>query len=207
MRLATALLASLALVAPATQLVVASDPQTRLSVSDLYTHTFEVDFPADQKIRLDLRSGDNRIVGTDAHKISIHVSGKKAENARDLTASFKHFGNHADLRIYGGGTNNEVEMTIEIPKSSDLYIRMPFGDLTLEGVSGDKDVELHAGDLTIAVGDAADYRHVDASVLTGDIEAEPFGESHGGLFRSFQKTGTGRYKLHAHLGAGDLTLR
>jgi hypothetical protein len=146
-------------------------------------------------------------VGTDAHKISIRVTGRKAENARDLTASFKHFANHADLRISGGGANNEVQMTIEIPKSSDLYIRMPFGDLTVEGVSGDKDVELHAGDLSIEVGAAADYAHVDASVLTGDLEARPFGESHGGLFRSFQKSGTGRYKLHAHLGAGDLTLR
>jgi hypothetical protein len=173
----------------------------------LYSHTFDVDFPADQKLRLDLRSGDNRIVGSDAHKISIHVSGRKAENARDLTASFKYFGNHATLRVSGGTTNNEVQMTIEVPKSSDLFVRMPFGDLTVEGVSGDKDVELHAGDLTISVGAPTDYGHVDASVLTGDIDAQPFGETHGGLFRSFQKAGTGRYKLHAHVGAGDLTLR
>src|SRR5271154_7311894 len=111
MRLATTLLVALTLLTPATRLVEASDTQTRLSVSDLYSHTFDVDFPADQKLRLDLRSGENRIVGTDAHKISIHVSGKKAENARDLTANFKHIGNHADLHIYGGGTNNEVEIT------------------------------------------------------------------------------------------------
>jgi hypothetical protein len=84
---------------------------------------------------------------------------------------------------------------------------MPFGDLTVEGVSGDKDVELHAGDLNIEVGDANDYRRVDASVNAGDISAGPFGEARDGLFRSFQKTGDGRYKLHAHLGAGDLTLR
>jgi hypothetical protein len=36
---------------------------------------------------------------------------------------------------------------------------------------------------------------------------EPFGESHGGLFRSFRKSGTGKYKLVAHVGAGELTLR
>jgi hypothetical protein len=88
-----------------------------------------------------------------------------------------------------------------------LYVRMPAGDLTVEGVSGDKDVELHFGDLTIAVGNAADYSHVDASVMSGDLEAAPFGESHGGLFRSFEKSGSGKYKLHAHVGAGDLTLR
>jgi hypothetical protein len=48
---------------------------------------------------------------------------------------------------------------------------------------------------------------VEASVTTGGLEAAPFGESHGGLFRSFHKEGNGKYKLYAHVGAGDLTLR
>jgi hypothetical protein len=68
-------------------------------------------------------------------------------------------------------------------------------------------VELHEGHLTIGVGDPADYAHVEASVTTGAIEASPFGESHGGMFRSFEKSGRGKYKLVAHVGAGDLTLR
>jgi len=114
--------------------------------------------------------------------------------------------NDADLRIFGGPKNN-LEVTIEIPSSAMLFIRMSAGDLSVEGVSGDKDVELYAGDLTISVGDAADYGHVDASVLSGDLEAAPFHESHGGLFRSFEKHGAGKYRLHAHVGAGDLTLR
>ena len=50
-------------------------------------------------------------------------------------------------------------------------------------VTGNKDIELHAGDLTIGVGDPTDYAHVQASVTTGDIDAKAFGESHGGLFR------------------------
>jgi len=66
---------------------------------------------------------------------------------------------------------------------------------------------LSAGDLTIEVGNAADYSHVRASVNTGDIDASPFGESRGGLFRSFEKFGKGKYKLMAHVGAGDLTLK
>jgi hypothetical protein len=66
---------------------------------------------------------------------------------------------------------------------------------------------LHAGELIIDVGDASDYSRVDASVYSGGLEASPFGESHGGLFRSFHKGGNGRYHLHAHVGAGDLTLQ
>jgi hypothetical protein len=109
--------------------------------------------------------------------------------------------------VSSGAIKDGPEIIVEVPKTSDLFVRMPFGDLTLEGVTGDKDVELHAGDLSIEVGNAADYGRVDASVNAGDINAGPFGESRDGLFRSFQKTGAGRYKLHAHLGAGDLMLR
>jgi hypothetical protein len=93
-----------------------------------------------------------------------------------------------------------------LPKNCDLYLRVPAGDVTVTGISGNKDIELHAGDLSIHVGDPSEYSHVDASVNAGDVEAVPFGESHSGLFRSFKKSGSGRYRLHAHVGAGDVSL-
>jgi hypothetical protein len=205
MRLRTILLASLTTVAAAL-LVSADTPQTKLSVTNLYDHPFDVDFSSGQQIRLDFRSGEFRIVGSDANKISVRATGPNAEKAREMTVTFKHFGYHADLQISRGALKDGPAITVEVPKVSGLFVRMPFGDLTVEGVSGDKDVELHAGDLKIAVGDAADYARVDASVNAGDLSAGPFGESKDGLFRSFQKIGTGRYKLHAHLGAGNLNL-
>src|ERR1700719_4035188 len=194
------LLASLALLAP----IGLSDSELR--VKDLQNHPFAVDFPAGTNLRLHLRSGEFRIVGHSDNKIAVHLSGRNADDARELTVRFRRSGNDADLHIFGGPKNN-LEITVEIPSSAMLFIRMPAGDLSVEGVSGDKDIELHAGDLNISVGDAADYGHVDASVLSGDLEAPPFHESHGGLFRSFAKNGTGKYTLHAHVGAGDLTLR
>ena len=44
------------------------------------------------------------------------------------------------------------------------------------------------------------------SGIDGDLRVSG-SEFHGGLFRSFEKSGSGRHKLHAHVGAGDLTLR
>jgi len=196
----------LALFALLAFLVPSGFPESELKVKDLQSHPFAVDFPSGSNLRVHLRSGDFRIVGRDDNKVAVHFSGRNADNARDLTVLFRRSDDDADLRIFGGPKNN-LEVTIEVPRSSKLFVRMPAGDLSVEGVSGDKDVELHAGDLTIAVGTAAEYSHVDASVVTGGIEAAPFGESHGGLFRSFEKNGTGKYKLHAHVGAGDLTLR
>ena len=207
MRVGTILLALVTLLVTAASLVPSGAPQTKLSITNLYDHPFDVDFPSGQLIRLDLRSGEFRIVGRDSDKISVRATGQNAEKAREMTVTFKHFGNHADLQVSSGTIKDGPSITVEVPKVSALFVRMPFGDLTVEGVSGDKDVELHAGDLNIEVGDANNYRHVDASVNAGDISADPFGESRDGLFRSFQKTGAGRYSLHAHVGAGDLTLR
>jgi len=67
-------------------------------------------------------------------------------------------------------------------------------------------VELSFGDLTIEA-NPEDYAHVDASVYSGDLDAEPFAISKGGLFRSFEKRGPGKYRLHAHVGAGELMLK
>ncbi len=187
-------------------LVPAGLPDSELTVKDLQNHPFAVDFPSGSNLRVHLRSGEFRIVGRGGNKIAVHFNGRNADNARDLTVRFRRSGNDGDLRVFGGPKNN-LEVTIEIPSAAILFVRMPAGDLSVEGVSGDKDVELHFGDLTIAVGNAADYSNVDASVMSGGLEAAPFGESHGGLFGSFEKNGSGKYKLHAHVGAGDLTLR
>jgi len=196
----------LALLASLTLLIPAGLADSKIEIKDLKNHPFAVDFPSGSNLRLHLRSGEFRIVGHSDNRIAVHLSGRNADNARDLTVRFRRSDNDGNLRIFGGPKNN-LEVTIEVPSSAMLFVRMLAGDLTVEGIAGDKDVELHFGDLTIAVGNAADYSHVDASVMSGDLEAAPFGESHGGLFRSFEKSGSGKYKLHAHVGAGDLTLR
>jgi hypothetical protein len=209
MRNAIALVASSVLVVVAAALPgrPAPFPQTHLSVTDIYTHPFETDLPYDQKLSLDLRSGDYKITASNGEKLSARTTGDRAEKGRDISLAFKHMNTHAELKLTGGTTNNGPSILIEVPKSTNLVVRLPFGDLNIEGVSGDKDVEMHAGDLNIEVGNPADYGHVDASVNAGDLNAGPFGESKDGLFRSFEKSGPGHYRLHAHVGAGDLNLK
>jgi hypothetical protein len=209
MRNAIALFASSVLVVMAAALPgrPAPMPQTHLSVTDIYSHPFEVDLPYDQKVSLDLKSGDYRIAPSSGEKFSVRTTGDRAEKGRDMSLTFKHMNNHAELRLTGGANSNGPSIEIGVPKSSNLIVRLPFGDLNIEGVAGDKDVEMHAGDLNIEVGNPADYAHVDASVGAGDINAGPFGENRDGLFRSFEKSGPGHYRLHAHVGAGDLNLK
>jgi hypothetical protein len=180
--------------------------QTKLDVKDIENHPFTADFNSGGKLRMYLRSGDFRIVGGSDNKITVRITGGNAYRATDLRVQLEGSNNLANLTV-SGGPKNDLEVTIEVPRKTGLFVRMPAGNLELRHVIGDKDAELHAGELIIEVGEASDYSRVDASVYSGGLEASPFGESHGGLFRSFHKEGNGRYHLHAHVGAGDLTLK
>lgn len=178
----------------------------KIEVSSLSDHPFQVDYPSGSQLSIRVRSGDVRVVGSAENKVTVKVDAKDPDKAREVTVRFERLDNSAELRI-SGGPKNDLWITVEVPKSTGLFVRMPAGQLEISNVTGDKDVQLHAGELIVGVGNPADYSHVDASVTTGGLEAPPFGESHGGLFRSFQKSGNGKYKLHAHVGVGDLTLR
>jgi hypothetical protein len=167
---------------------------------------FQADFPSGGQLRMHIRSGAVKIMGTDEKKIQVHYSGKNADGYKDVRVSLKTRGDVGELNI-SGGPRNGFEIEVQVPKSSNLYLRIMAGEVVVAGISGDKDVELSFGDLTIEVSKTEDYGHVDASVYSGELDAEPFAISKGGLFRSFQKQWPGAYRLHAHLGTGELTLK
>jgi len=183
--------------------VVATD---RTEISERGIPHFEAAIPSATRIALHIRSGDIRIVGSGDGKVSVDISGKNKDRIEDLRYRLTSTSGNAELHV-SGGPKNDLQITIHIPRNVELYVRVLAGDLTIEGITGSKDVELHFGDLTIEAGNPADYSHVEASVNAGDISAAPFGEGRGGLFRSFHKSGPGKFTLYAHVGAGDLTLK
>jgi hypothetical protein len=193
------------LVACAALLAPVCMAQTKLEATDIVNHPFSQDFASGGKLRLRVRSGDIHVIGTDQDKISVEISGKRAYAARDLKVRLERKGSDAALRV-SGGPHNDLTITIRIPSNTDLYARIPAGEVHVENIANNQDIQVHAGDLTVEVGDSADYSHVDASVIAGEVDAAPFGEYHGGLFRSFRHDGSGRFRLHAHVGAGQLTI-
>ena len=84
---------------------------------------------------------------------------------------------------------------------------MPFGELNIAKVRGGKDVSLHAGQLTMEIGDPQEYAQIEASVMTGELNLSALGVDKGGLFRSYKKGGPGKYRLYAHVGSGELDLQ
>lgn len=120
---------------------------------------------------------------------------------------------HAEISVSGTsaavrvrGPKNNFRVTIDVPARTDLTMDVSAGDLKVSGIEGNKVLDMWAGDVTIAVGDPAQYRRVDASVRFGEITSRPFSASKGGIFRSFSWDGSDPYTLRATLFAGDLKL-
>ncbi|HEX3818725.1 MAG TPA: hypothetical protein VHW45_00225 [Candidatus Sulfotelmatobacter sp.] len=154
------------------------------------------------QIRMDLCSSGIELVGVDEGKLRVSYEPERG----DVKVRVEVSGNRASLSVTDCPRNN-FRVTIEVPKSSDLYVRMFAGELNVRDITGDKDIELHFGRLNMDVGSAEKYGHVEASVNSGALQASAFGVSKGGLFRSFDQNGPGNYRLYAHVGAGELDLR
>jgi hypothetical protein len=167
---------------------------------------FTVGFSAGSELRIRVGSGEVHIVGTNQEHIAVHYSGRDALRSDEVNVAFRQRGKVSELEVKDAPSNNFVTI-IEVPKETNLNVRMPFGVLSVRAVVGDKDIELHTGDLTIDVAPPAQYSRVEASVYAGDLVARPFEVTKSGMFRSFSHRGEGRYALHAHLGAGELVLR
>lgn len=174
-------------------------------VEEIGKSPVEVKFSAGGQVHMDLCSSGIDVKGVDENVLRVSYWPQGARTG-DLRVRLETSGSRGDIKVAGCPRNN-FEMKIEVPKASNLYVRMFAGELKVSGLTGDKDVQLHAGQLTMEIGEASDYAHVDASVNSGELDARPFDVEKGGLFRSFERSGPGKYRLHAHVGAGELDLR
>ena len=168
------------------------------------SNSLERPFAPGGAIHMSLSAGDYHISGSKEPHLRVLWRVRNAEDLPRVRVQADVKGSVATLAT--DGVRNGFEVEIQVPTRSGLHVRLTAGDLTVDGIEGNKDIESHAGDLTIDVGRAEDYSHVDAALWAGDLEAPPFNVSKGGLFRSFDWKGGGAYTLHAHLKAGDLRL-
>jgi DUF4097 and DUF4098 domain-containing protein YvlB len=160
----------------------------------------EAKFAAAGRIRMAICPGGITVIGSDEPVVRV------TPGHGDVRVRISIFGDEADVRLTGC-PNSNFRARIEVPKSSALRVRMFAGQLDVTEVTGDKNIELTFGQLNIDAGKPEEYASVDASVSSGAIDAETFDVHKGGLFRSFEQSGPGKYRLHAHVGAGQIELR
>jgi hypothetical protein len=177
-------------------------------------------FVAGGTIDIHLDRGDYEIRAAPDDHVRLTLTGSTGKAAVNVATN----GNHAVVTVKN--TPRNFRCVIEVPKVSDILLRLSAGDLDIAEIIGNKDIESKAGDMKIAAGDPGEYASVHASAKAGDVSPGPFappspkkrgisgaasvvlGSPKGGFIgRSVNWTGQGKYKLHARVGAGDLQLR
>jgi hypothetical protein len=150
-----------------------------------------------------------QIVGTDREELHVSCTASD-EIAGDVAFHFSPTASGGKLSVerpHLQHGNNGLEIKIEVPRRTNLSIRMLAGQVTVEEVKGDKDIEVGAGQITISSIHDGDYRSVDASVGVGEVQARAFGIDKGGFFRNFsKKSSNGDYRLQAHVTTGQIEL-
>jgi hypothetical protein len=162
------------------------------------------------ELMIDSRPAGLQIVGTDREQLHVSCTAVSDETVRNVAFRFSPTGSGGRLSIEGDlidHGNNGLQIKIEVPRRTNLSVRMIAGQVTVKEVKGDKDIEVGAGQITISSIHDGDYRSVNASVSVGEVQARAFGADKGGFFRSFRrKNSSGDYRLEAHVTTGEIDL-
>ncbi len=159
-------------------------------------------------LTIDSRSAGLEIVGTGQEAIHLSCTVRDAENAKDIRIRLSGNQDDGKLTITGGSLKNgNLQIHIEVPRKTSLKIKMAAGEVKVEEIAGDKDLDLYAGQISISSARPWDYRSVDLSVDIGEVKAPAYDADKGGFFPSFTKRSVdGEYGLHAHVITGEIDL-
>jgi hypothetical protein len=170
-------------------------------------NTVEHSFAEGGIVTLNLSSGDYTVRAGASDRVRVQWRADDADHEEDMAriqVVADVFARVATIRTKG--PTSRARFTIEVPARSDVHLRVRAGDIRIEGIEGNKDVRMTAGDLYIEV-DPDSLRHVHASVSIGDLNARALGIEKDGFRSRLDWFGGGRYTLDARLFTGDVVLR
>jgi hypothetical protein len=155
---------------------------------------------------IESRPAGVEIIGTDAETIRVSCS-VETGHAMDVELRFSGTPGYGRLDVTSPVKNQNLHIRIEVPKKMNLRFHMGAGEVKVEDITGDKDLDLYAGQISINSPSEGAYKSVDASVDIGDVNARAYGVDKGGFFRSFTRTTKdGEYRLRAHVMTGEIDL-
>ena len=167
-----------------------------------------ITIPADAGMRLAIgsRSSGMDIEGTDAREIRVTCTMRDEDRADEVHLRLSVKNGKGELRITGGPSNN-LQIRVEVPRQTHLWVRMPAGAVHVKDVNGDKDIDVHAGEVQISGVNPDAYQSVHAAVEIGEVRAKEYDVAKGGFFRSVErKSSNGLYRLDAHIITGSIHL-
>jgi hypothetical protein len=164
----------------------------------------ESSFNSGSNLALHLGGGDYQIRPGAGDKIVVTYITRNEDQLKKVKVAIRARDGGSELWV--SGPRKDFQVTIEVPERTNLWVRQSAGDLEVKGIEGNKDIENHVGDVRVDVTDPRNYGRVDASVHLGGLNASPFGNAKGWLGGKLRMQGVGQYRLHAHVGIGDLNL-
>jgi len=156
-------------------------------------------------VRLHLEAGGYTIRPSDADNIVVTWHTRHEGQLKRVKVAIHPGPSTADVYV-NNTPNNNFEATIEVPRLSNLWVRLSAGEVDVEPIEGDKNIELLAGAIQVEIPHPEQYGPRDASVDIGSLESTAFDVEKAGFFRSFHQHGPGKYLLHAHVMTGDIDL-
>ncbi len=169
--------------------------------------TLEAPLRSRAVLTIDSRPAGLDIVGTDDAAIHVSCTSRDAEEAAQIRLHFSGNPDHGTLTIAGGSHEGNFQVLIQVPRKTSLKVKMSAGQVKVEEIAGDKDIDLYAGQISISSARLWDYRSVHVSVDIGDVNAQAYGAEKGGLFRSFStQSASGEYRLYGHVMTGQIEL-
>lgn len=172
------------------------------------THDVAREFVAGGMVHVRLSVGDIHITRSDTTKIRLHytVKSRRESRVKEAQVDIDIRGHDAYLEFHAPASGNtQFDVDLEVPQSTNLDVHEKVGDLTVENIEGDKDLELGVGDIRVAFGRAA-YHLINASTSIGDVNGDGYGATSGWLGKTLKYHGDGKYELRAHVGVGDINL-
>lgn len=171
------------------------------------THTDAREFVTGGMVHVHLSVGGVHVRRGDDSKIHLTytVKSRRERNVKDAHVDFDVRGNDAVLEFHAPSDNTQFDVELEVPAKTNLDVHEKVGDVTVENIDGDKDMELGVGDIRVAA-EPAGYHIIQASTGIGDVHSDGYGETSGWLGKTLKYRGDGRYELRAHVGVGDIHL-
>ena len=116
-------------------------------------------------------------------------------------------GDHADIELkLPKGDHKGGDVTLYVPSETALKLGLGIGDLIIKGVTGDKDLHVGIGDLTVNIRDATAYGQVEGSTRIGDVNDQIYHAHQSGFLGKVEHVSeSGTYRLRAQVGIGDIT--
>lgn len=166
------------------------------------------DFVSGGYVHVRLTVGDVHIKRGDTNQIRLEyrVKSRHENSVKDARVDFDVHGNNANIEFHApSGGNTAFDVELEVPQNTNLDVHAKVGDVSVDRIEGDKDLDLGVGDVRVTT-EQSKYRLVNANTGIGDVHSNGYGETTGWLGKTLKYRGDGKYELRAHVGVGDIHL-